>query len=91
MIRPIALATAIAVSLLAVSGAGGAPAQTPKRGGTVVFRMIGIRACLSQRPARELQPRPRRPELGREGSAEAFEVGPDFTSRKASSRRSTSL
>ncbi len=32
-----ALAAAIAVSLLAVSGAGGADAQTPKRGGTVVF------------------------------------------------------
>ena len=31
------LAAAIAVSLLAVSGAGGAPAQTPKRGGTVVI------------------------------------------------------
>ena len=37
MIRPIALAAAIAVSLLAVSGAGGAEAQTPKRGGTVVI------------------------------------------------------
>ena len=36
MARGVALAAAIAVSLLAVSGAGGAPAQTPKRGGTVV-------------------------------------------------------
>jgi peptide/nickel transport system substrate-binding protein len=34
--RPLALAAALAVSLLAVSGAGGAPGQTPKRGGTVV-------------------------------------------------------
>jgi peptide/nickel transport system substrate-binding protein len=32
-----AAAAAIVVSLLAVSGAGGAGAQTPKRGGTVVF------------------------------------------------------
>ena len=36
MARPLALAAATAVSLLAVSGAGGSPAQTPKRGGTVV-------------------------------------------------------
>ena len=37
VIRTIALAAAIAVSLLAVSGAGGAPQQAPKRGGTLVF------------------------------------------------------
>ena len=37
MARPLALAAAIAVSLLAVSGAGGAGAQTPKRGGTVII------------------------------------------------------
>ncbi len=37
MARPLALAAAIAVSLLAVSGAGGADAQTPKRGGSVVI------------------------------------------------------
>jgi peptide/nickel transport system substrate-binding protein len=35
--RGITLAAALAVCLLAVSGAGGAGAQTPKRGGTVVF------------------------------------------------------
>ena len=35
-----ALAAAIAVSLLAVSGAGGAGAQTPKRGGTVVVSNV---------------------------------------------------
>jgi peptide/nickel transport system substrate-binding protein len=33
--RGLALAAAIAVSLLAVAGAGGAPEQTPKRGGTL--------------------------------------------------------
>jgi peptide/nickel transport system substrate-binding protein len=37
MVRPIALSAAIAVALLAVSGAGGVDAQTPKRGGTVVI------------------------------------------------------
>jgi len=36
-----ALAAAIAVSLLAVSGAGGAGAQTPKRGGAVVVAWEG--------------------------------------------------
>jgi peptide/nickel transport system substrate-binding protein len=41
MSRPIALTAAIAVSLLAVSGAGGAGAQTPKRGGTVVVAWQG--------------------------------------------------
>ena len=42
MARPLALAAAIAVSLLAVSGAGGAGAQTPKRGGTVVVAMNSL-------------------------------------------------
>ena len=38
MARRLALTAAlVAVSLLAVSGAGGAPGQTPKRGGTVVI------------------------------------------------------
>lgn len=42
MARPLALAAALAASLLAVAllaeaGAGGAPAQTPKRGGTLVI------------------------------------------------------
>ena len=37
MIRPTALLAAVALSLLAVSGAGGAGAQTPKRGGTLVI------------------------------------------------------
>jgi peptide/nickel transport system substrate-binding protein len=49
--RGVALAAAIAVSLLAVSGTGGADAQTPKRGGTVViqgrFGGIGEPACLN--------------------------------------------
>ena len=41
MARPLALAAAIAVALLPVSGAGGADAQTPKRGGIVV---VGVPA-----------------------------------------------
>ena len=48
MVRPIALTTAIAVSLLAVSGAGGAGAQTPKRGGTLVYAQLTPEpACLT--------------------------------------------
>jgi peptide/nickel transport system substrate-binding protein len=38
--RLTALTAAIAASLLAVSGAGGASAQTPKRGGTLVYRLL---------------------------------------------------
>ena len=49
MARPLALAVAIVVSLLAVSGAGGAGAQTPKRGGTVVVGGAALRepGCLN--------------------------------------------
>jgi ABC-type transport system substrate-binding protein len=47
MLRPIALAGAIAVALLAVSGAGGAGLQTPKRGGTVVIGVVVEPACLN--------------------------------------------
>jgi peptide/nickel transport system substrate-binding protein len=47
VIRPTALLAAIAVSLLAVSGAGGAPAQTPKRGGTVVVAASNEPPCLN--------------------------------------------
>ena len=43
----VALAAAIAVSLLAVSGAGGSGVQTPKRGGTVVFGPVGEPPCLN--------------------------------------------
>ena len=47
MIRPIPLAVAIAASLLAVSGAVGAPEQTPKRGGTLVIGTQGEPPCLN--------------------------------------------
>jgi ABC-type transport system substrate-binding protein len=45
--RLTALAAAFAVALLAVSGAGGADAQTPKRGGTVVVAYSQEPACLN--------------------------------------------
>ena len=51
--RGVALAAALAVSLLAVSGAGGAPAQTPKRGGTLV---IGTRELRSRRVSTRSSP-----------------------------------
>ena len=77
MIRPTALAAAIAVSLLAVSGAGGAAAQTPKRGGTLVFRMVpGEPVCLNVLDARcgwVL------PEIVGKVLLKPFEIGPDFT------------
>ena len=47
MARGVAILAAIAVSLLAVSGAGGAGAQTPKRGGTVVVGPLSEPKCLS--------------------------------------------
>jgi ABC-type transport system substrate-binding protein len=47
--RPTALLAAIAVSLLAVSGASGTSAQTPKQGGTVVVGGAAVRepGCLN--------------------------------------------
>ena len=42
-----ALAAAIAVALLAVSGAGGSDAQKPRVGGTVVFGPISAPRCLN--------------------------------------------
>jgi peptide/nickel transport system substrate-binding protein len=45
--RALALAAAMAVSLLAVSGAGGAGAQTPKRGGTANVVMALEPPCLN--------------------------------------------
>ena len=47
MARGLALAAAIVVSLLAVSGSGGAGAQTPKSGGVVVFGPVPEPNCLN--------------------------------------------
>jgi peptide/nickel transport system substrate-binding protein len=73
--RPLALLAAIAIALLAVSGAGGAGAQTPKRGGTVVVAYSGEPACLNPLlracfflPGERVLPG-------------AFDVGPDLTYR----------
>jgi peptide/nickel transport system substrate-binding protein len=45
--RGVALVAAIVASLLAVSGAGGAGAQTPKRGGTVVVGTLPEPGCIN--------------------------------------------
>jgi len=45
--RALAAAAAIVVSLLAVSGAGGSGAQTPKRGGTVVVGTLREPGCIN--------------------------------------------
>jgi peptide/nickel transport system substrate-binding protein len=52
MVRPTALLAAIAVGLLAISGAGGAGAQTPKRGGTVVLGVGREEPCVNPVEAR---------------------------------------
>ncbi|MBA3433179.1 MAG: peptide ABC transporter substrate-binding protein [Actinobacteria bacterium] len=74
-----ALAAAIAVSLLAVSGAGGAGVQTPRKGGTVVAGPLQEPVCLNPLLA------------ACEGTtffwivqkvlAQSFTVAPDFTQR----------
>jgi ABC-type transport system substrate-binding protein len=77
--RSLAVAAALAVSLLAVSGAGGAGAQTPRVGGTVFFRAnepgclndIFVAAC-------EVNGAPPVSTLVFKG---AFKVGPDSTLR----------
>jgi peptide/nickel transport system substrate-binding protein len=76
-----ALAAAIVVSLLAVSGAGGSDAQTPKRGGTLVFRMIGPEpACLNVLDARCVE-LPNTSNIVEQVLAKPFEVEPDSTFR----------
>jgi peptide/nickel transport system substrate-binding protein len=71
--RPVAIAAVMAAaSLLAVAGAGGAPAQSPKRGGTVVFGPIGALRCMN--PLLFVCGPPESVVL-----AGAFAFGPDFT------------
>jgi peptide/nickel transport system substrate-binding protein len=77
--RPLALAAAISAALLAVSGAGGADAQTPKRGGTVVVAELAPREppCLNVliSPCKDgILP-------VSEVLYGAFELGPDFVRR----------
>ena len=79
MARGRALAAAVAVSLLAVSGAGGAPTQqTPKRGGTLVIRIDAPEpACLNVLADRCI-PVGLLPWID-EVLQKPYEVGPDFT------------
>ena len=99
MARGAALAAAIVVSLLAVSGAGGADAQTPKRGGTLVFGTQGApggireHACMNPLLAR-CTPEGRVPfavYIAEKVLAGAFEARPDYTWRPTArlGRRST--
>ena len=76
MARPLALAAAIAVALLAVSGAGGAGAQTPKRGGTVVI--VG-----TEPPCLNVLISPCKEALSPVSSVlyGAFDLGPDYVRR----------
>ena len=82
--RPLALAAALAVSLLAVSGAGGARAQTPKRGGTIIVRSRRCGARLSQ-PVRA-SCRPTSPALTSRGPRGCIRGRPRLASGRTSSR-----
>ena len=79
MARPLALAAAIVVSLLAVSGVGGAGAQTPKLGGTVALAAPAPREppCLNVliSPCKEANLPIRSVLYG------AFDFGPDYVRR----------
>ena len=74
--RAAAVAAAIVVSLLAVSGAGGSDAQTPKRGGTVVASRPEM-PCLNPFACNVADNDPALTQV-LEG---AFEVGPDLVAR----------
>jgi ABC-type transport system substrate-binding protein len=82
--RALALAAAIAASLLAVSGAGGAQAQAPRVGGTVVFAQVPPEpACLNPFDVR-CRPGTAQITLARIAARvlEApFDIAPDFTWR----------
>jgi peptide/nickel transport system substrate-binding protein len=73
--RSVVLGTAIAVSLLAVSWAGGTDLRTPRRGGTVVVAASPEPACLNPLLAACFF------EPGARVLPGAFEVGPDLTYR----------
>ena len=79
-----ALAAAIVVSLLAVSGAGGIVTQSPRKGGTVVFALpVEEPACLNpfdERCPPGTSPFTLRYILGRVLES-PYDVGPDFTWR----------
>ena len=74
----LALAGAVAVALLAVSGAGGADAQTPKRGGTLVMGTLREPGCLNAYLFRCSSNVPPVGAIMRLAFRGAFRVGPDF-------------
>jgi ABC-type transport system substrate-binding protein len=77
-----ALAAAIVVSLLAVSGAGGSSAQTPRKGGTAVFGApFPEPACLNVLLARCSGGGPATFQIGAKVLEGPFEVDQDFTFR----------
>jgi peptide/nickel transport system substrate-binding protein len=81
--RGLAVLAALAVSLLAVSGAGGADAQTPRAGGTVRFGELSEPPCLNPLLARCLGPGgfPTLAFLAEKVLEPEFVVSPDFTWR----------
>ena len=85
MARPLALASAIVVSLLAVSGAGGSPAQTPRSGGTASFASpVAEPPCLNLLLAVCFGPGIAGTTVfAEEVLASAFEVGPDNSYRES--------
>jgi peptide/nickel transport system substrate-binding protein len=82
--RPLVLAAAIAASLLAVTGAGGAPAQMPKRGGTIVL-LAGVEPRCVNPVDEDCAP----PDLLGRVLEPAFAVGPDFALRPQLVSRAT--
>ena len=80
MARSLALAAALAVSLLAVSGAGGAQAQTPQRGGIVVFA-ANEPACLNDFLVAACEQVNAGPSVSFVVFKGAFKLAPDYTLR----------
>jgi peptide/nickel transport system substrate-binding protein len=85
VIRLTALLAAIPVALLAVSGAGGSPAQTPRSGGTARFGSpVAEPPCLNVLLATCDRPGVIGTSVFREEVlASAFEIGPDNTYRES--------
>ena len=83
MARLTALAAAIAVSLLAVSGAGGAGAQAPRAGGVIRFGPLIEPPCLNPLLARCFPPtgQPVALFVAEKVLEPAFVVSPDYTWR----------
>jgi peptide/nickel transport system substrate-binding protein len=86
MLRPMALTAALAVALLALSGAGGAATQqSPKRGGTVVVALVAPEpACLN--PVVLARCAPGTSQIAVTASIQAvlappFDTGPDYSWR----------